>query len=141
MVPYLAMMVIDDLEMRDYVADGVAYWDAIDADLMVQAPPAITPVAGAQFLWSQIGEPAYKRLTRTIAVPAGGATVSFQVNRDTEPDFDFMFVESRTAGGSDWTTLPDLNGHTAQAAGACPYITDVNPFLLPLPDHGRCRSG
>ena len=35
MVPYLAMMVIDDLEMRDYVVDGIAYWDAIDADLLV----------------------------------------------------------------------------------------------------------
>jgi hypothetical protein len=115
--------------MRDYVANGIAYWDAVDADLMVQAP-SLTPVAGAQFLWSQVGEPAYKRVTRTISVPAGGATVSFQVNRDTEPDFDFMFVESRTAGGSDWTTLPDLNGHTSQAVGACPYITDVNPFLL-----------
>ena len=129
MAPYLAMMVIDDLEMRDYVVDGISYWDAVDADLMVQAP-SVTPVAGSQFLWSQIGEPAYKRLTRTISVPPGGATVSLQVNRDTEPDFDFLFVESRTAGGTDWTTLPDLNGHTSQEFGACPFITEVNPFLL-----------
>ena len=129
MVPYLAMMVIDDLEMRDYVVNGIAYWDAIDADLMVTAP-SVTPVAGSQFLWSQRGEPAYKRLTRTISVPAGGATVSFEVNRDTEGDFDFLFVESRTAGGTDWTTLPDLNGHTSQNFGACPFITEVNPFLL-----------
>jgi hypothetical protein len=129
MVPYLAMMVIDDLEMRDYIVDGVAYWDAIDADLM-EAAPSVTPVAGSQFIWSQAAEPAFKRLTRTISVPTGGATVTFQVNRDTESDFDFLFVESRTAGGTDWTTLPDLNGHTANAIGACPYITDVNPFLL-----------
>jgi hypothetical protein len=129
MVPYLAMMVIDDLEMRDYVVDGIAYWDAVDADLMVAAP-SVTPVAGSQFLWSQRADIAYKRLTRTISVPAGGATVSFQVNRDTEFFFDFLFVESRTAGGSDWTTLPDLNGHTSQESGACPYITEINPFLL-----------
>jgi hypothetical protein len=130
MVPYLAMMVIDDLEMRDYVVDGIAYWDAIDADLMAQVAPPVSPVAGSQFMWSQRGEPAYKRLTRTISVPAGGATVSFQVNRDTEFFFDFLFVESRTAGGNDWTTLPDLNGHTSQDFGECPFITDVNPFLL-----------
>ena len=130
MTPYLAMMVIDDLYMRDYVVDGIAYWDAIDADLMTEVAPSVSPVAGSQFIWSQRGEPAYKRLTRTISVPAGGATVSFQVNRDTEFFFDFLFVESRTAGGGDWTTLPDLNGHTSQDFGECPFITEVNPFLL-----------
>ena len=130
MVPYLAMMVIDDLYTRDYVDDGIAYWDAIDADLMADVAPSVSPVAGSQFIWSQRGEPAYKRLTRTISVPTGGATVSFKVNRDTEFFFDFLFVESRTAGGSDWTTLPDLNGHTSQDFGECPFITEVNPFLL-----------
>ncbi len=130
MAPYLAMMAIDDFEVRDYVADGIAYWDAIDADLLVPLAPAVSPVAGAQFAWSQISDPGYKRLTRTIDVPAGGAQVSFQVNRDTEGDFDFLFVEARTAGADDWTTLPDLNGHTSQASGACPFITEVNPFLL-----------
>ena len=87
---------------------------------MADLAPSVTPVAGSQFLWSQIGEPAYKRLTRTISVPAGGATVSFQVNRDTECDFDFLFVESRTAGGDDWTTLPDLNGHTSPGLRGVP---------------------
>ena len=47
--------------------------------------------------------------------------MSFQVNRDTEHDWDFLFVEARTAGGDDWTTLPDLNGHTSQDTGECPY--------------------
>jgi hypothetical protein len=130
MVPYLAMMVIDDLDMRDYVVDGIAYWDAVDADLMPAVAPSVTPFAGSRSLWSERGEPAYKRLTRTISVPSGGATVSFQVNRHTESDFDFLFVEARTADGADWTTLPDLNGHTSQAVGACPFITEVNPFLL-----------
>ncbi|MDX6434429.1 MAG: hypothetical protein QOE54_6795, partial [Streptosporangiaceae bacterium] len=27
------------------------------------------------------------------------------------------FVEAHTAGGDDWTTLPDANGHTSQATG------------------------
>ena len=53
-------------------------------------------------------------MTRTIAVPSGGATLSFEINRDTEPGWDFVFVEARTAGGNDWTTLPDQNGHTAR---------------------------
>jgi hypothetical protein len=36
---------------------------------------------------------------------------------DLEPAWDFMFVEARTAGQQDWTTLPDANGHTTQATG------------------------
>ena len=130
MAPYLAMMAIDDFEVSDYEADGIAYWDAVDADLLTDIAPAVEPVAGSQFLYSQIGEPAYKRLTQTIAVPTGGATMSFQINRDTETDWDFIFVETRTAGGEDWTTLPDANGHTSQATGACPFnYLDLNPFL------------
>ena len=81
-------------------------------------------------LYSQIGEPAYKRLTRVIAVPPAGATLSFDVNRDTEPGWDFLFVEARTAGGTDWTTLPDVNGSTSsQEVGACPGFLEANPFL------------
>ena len=130
MAPYLAMIAVDDFEVRAYEADGIAYWDAIDADLLVPIAPALSPVAGAQFLYSQISEPAYKRLTRTIAVPAGGATLSFQVNRDTEQDWDYFFVEARTDGGDDWTTLADANGHSSQATGACPFnYLDFNPFL------------
>ena len=130
MAPYLAMIAVDDFEIDEYAAAGIAYWDALDADLMADSAPAVTPVAGAQFLYSQISEPAYKRLTRTIAVPAGGATLSFQVNRDTEPDWDFFFVEARTAGGEDWTTLADANGNSSQATGACPFnYFGINPFL------------
>lgn len=140
MAPYLAMIAVDDFVVREYTADGIAYWDALDADLMEPLAPAVSPEAGTQFLWSQIGEPAYKRLTRTISVPAGGATLSFQVQRDTETFFDFLFIEARTAGGDDWTTLPDLNGHTSQDSGDCLFITEINPFLLnyitPILDEG-----
>ena len=74
-------------------------------------------------------------------MPAGGATVSFQVNRDTETDFDFLFVEARTAGGDDWTTLPDAQRpHHRQAIGACPFITGRQPVPAALPDPGPGRS-
>ncbi len=128
MAPYLAMMAIGQFEVRSYVADGVKYWDALDSALMVEEPPA-KPVTGELLLYSQVGEPAYKRLTRTIDVPAGGANLSFRVDRDTEPGWDFVFVESRAAGGTDWTTLPDANGHTDQDVGACPGFLEFNPFL------------
>ena len=73
---------------------------------------------------------AYKRLSRVIDVPAGGGELSFYVTRDTEPEWDFFFVEARPVGTDDWTTLPDLNGHTSQDTGAsCPGWLALHPFL------------
>ena len=128
MATYLAFMAVGQFDVRSYKEDGLKYWDAINSALMVDGP-ATTPVAGDQFLYSQIANATYKRLTRTITVPAGGADMSFQVDRDTEPGWDFVFVEARTAGGDDWTTLPDANGHTSQDTGACPGPLFDNPFL------------
>ena len=89
------------------------------------------PHTGSQYVYSQIADITYKRLTRTITVPAGGGTMSFWVSRDTELDWDFMFVEAHTVGAEDWTTLPDLNGHTDTATGeSCPAgWRDLHPFL------------
>ena len=73
-------------------------------------------------MYSQIADVTYKRLTRTITVPAGGATLSFWTSYDTEPDWDYLFVEAHTVGQDDWTTLPDANGHTSteHRASSCP---------------------
>ncbi|GLZ30068.1 zinc carboxypeptidase [Lentzea sp. NBRC 105346] len=79
------------------------------------------PHTGEFYLYSQISDVSYKRLTRTLTVPAGGAQMSFWTSYDTEPEWDHVFVEARTAGGNDWTTLPDTNGHTSQSTGqSCP---------------------
>jgi zinc carboxypeptidase/immune inhibitor InhA-like protein len=79
------------------------------------------PHTGSYYAYSQIGDVSYKRLTRTINVPAGGANMSFWTSYDTESGWDHVFVEARTAGGDDWTTLPDRNGNTSQDTGdSCP---------------------
>jgi hypothetical protein len=75
------------------------------------------PHDGSKYMYSQMADVSYKRLTREIAVPAGGATMSFWTSFDTEHDWDFVFVEARTAGGDDWTLLRDLNGHNSQDLG------------------------
>jgi hypothetical protein len=132
MASYLATMMIGQFEMDSYRDGGIDYWDAIDASLF-QPPgpiaPQISPTDGEQMLFSGVGEPVYKRLTRVIDVPAGGTTLSFDTFHDTEPAFDFLFVEKRTAGGNDWTTLRETSGKTSQDPGACPFIIDVHPFL------------
>ena len=130
MATYLATMAIGEFEVRDYQAAGIQYWDAIDSDLMADLVGPVDPVTGSQFLYSQVADSSYKRLIRTLDVSPGGATLRFQVNRDTEFFWDFLFVEARTAGADDWTTLPDLNGHTSQETGNCPYnYWGLHPFL------------
>ena len=75
------------------------------------------PHTGSKYVYSQIADVTYKRLTREIAVPASGGELTFWTSYDTEPDWDFLFVEARTPGGDDWTTLPDANGNTNQNTG------------------------
>jgi hypothetical protein len=89
------------------------------------------PHTGAQYVYSQIADVSYKRLTREVAVPAGGGSLSFWTSYDTEADWDHLFVEARTAGGDDWTTLPDTNGHTTTSTGeSCPAgWHELHPFL------------
>jgi murein tripeptide amidase MpaA len=76
------------------------------------------PHTGQSFMWSDRADEAYKRLTRTITVPAGGATMSFWTSFNLELDFDYMIVEAHTVGQDDWTTLPDQNGHTSSDLSA-----------------------
>ncbi|MGW6935595.1 M14 family zinc carboxypeptidase [Lentzea sp. NPDC054927] len=89
------------------------------------------PHSGEMYMYSQISDVSYKRLTRTISVPAGGAQLSFWTSYDTEPEWDHLFVEARTAGGDNWTTLPDINGHTTTSTGqSCPAgWRDLHPQL------------
>ena len=126
MASYLAMMAIGEYEIDAYQADGLRFWDALDSDLV----EPFAARSGEQFAWSQVADTSYKRLSRTISVPSQGAEMSFWINRETELNWDFAFVEARTAGQGDWTTLPDLNGHTSQDTGfVCPFWFSLHPFL------------
>ncbi len=89
------------------------------------------PHTGTQYVYSQIADVSYKRLTREIPVPAAGGSLTFWTSYDTEPAWDHLFVEARTPGGDDWTTLPDANGHTTTATGdSCPAgWVDLHPQL------------
>jgi hypothetical protein len=89
------------------------------------------PHTGSYYMYSNIADISYKRLTKTISVPAGGGNLSFWVSHDTEEAWDFLFVEAHTVGQDNWTTLPDLNGHTSTSTGdSCPAgWRELHPFL------------
>ena len=126
MASYLATATIGQFQLTSRRVDGIRYWDAIDPILFEQPEPR----TGDQYAISGGDDSAYKRLSRTFAVPAGESQLSFWVTRDTEPDWDFFAVEARPAGTDSWTTLPDANGHTTQSTGSsCPFWLTIHPFL------------
>jgi Peptidase family M1 domain/Peptidase M1 N-terminal domain/Immune inhibitor A-like, MAM domain len=138
MASYLATATMGEFDIHAYRKNGIRFWDAVDPDLHKQ----VQPHSGSQYAISQKGDPSYKRLERTISVPGSGATLTFWVNRNTEGNWDFFFVEAHTAGMDDWTTLPDGNGHTSQDTGfVCPFSIDLHPFLAHYEtanDEGGC---
>ena len=68
---------------------------------------------GEWYVYSGRGDENYKRLTRTVDLTgATSGELRFWTSFDTEPDWDFLFVEAHEVGTDNWTTLPDVNGHT-----------------------------
>ena len=126
MASYMSFMAIGQFNVRAYSRNGTRFLDAIDEQLL----EPFAPRTGERFAISQRAEAGYKRLTRTISVPEGGGQLSFWVRRSTEAGWDNFFVEARTAGGDDWTTLPDVNGHTNQESfTGCQFELGLHPFL------------
>src|SRR6266540_2164816 len=80
------------------------------------------PHTGTHYVYSQIADQSFKRLTHTVTVPESGADMSFWVSYNTETGWDMVFVEEHSIGAGapdDWTTLQDVsgNGYTSQATG------------------------
>jgi hypothetical protein len=98
-------------------------------------PPSFDPPIGTHYTFSQAANQAYKRLTKTVDLTGKtSADLSFRVSYDTEPSWDHLFVEAHTVGQDDWTTLPDVNGHTSDDMSnhqSCPQIpiTEMHPFM------------
>ena len=127
MATYLATASVGDFELNAYRHGDIRMWDAVDPDLYA---PVAAPHTGNQLAWSGSADSAYNRLSRTIQVPAGGATLSFWVTPATEPGWDYFLVEAHPVGSDEWTTLPDENGHTSQDTGnSCPFWLSIHPFL------------
>ncbi len=76
------------------------------------------PFTGEYFAAAGADDQSYKRLSRTIDLTGRtSGELSFRTSYDLEGDYDYMFVEARTVGQDDWTTLPDANGHTSDDVG------------------------
>jgi hypothetical protein len=64
---------------------------------------------------------------------ATSAQLQFQLLFNTEPSYDNVIVEAHTPGQDNWTTLPDLNGHSQNDPPAeCQpngFLLNQHPFL------------
>lgn len=128
--------ILPESEYPQFASDAPMEWDDGVAGVF-------DPIDGSQYVYSDRADQSYKRLTRTITVPPGGATMTFRASYDIESAWDFLFVEARTAGGDDWTTLPDANGHTDQDPGnSCEsgWIEEIHPFLAHYQTHNADQS-
>ncbi|MFD3681011.1 M14 family zinc carboxypeptidase [Streptomyces sp. NPDC058613] len=78
----------------------------------------------------------WKRLARTIDLTGVSAAdkpqLKLALNWNTEEGYDHAALEARTAGGDDWTTLPDAGGlssSTVPEECAAGFFMNGHPFL------------
>ncbi len=136
----------DYLTVTDPAASFPQFGSDISAIYETGVSGPFEPHTGASMMYSQRADQGYKRLTRTITVPAGGAMLSFWTSYNVEVDFDYMIVEAHTVGQDDWTTLPDANGHTSDDLSndqACPsgwsYPGGSSQMIHPFLQHYQTR--
>ncbi|CAA9516552.1 MAG: putative zinc-binding carboxypeptidase [uncultured Solirubrobacteraceae bacterium] len=107
-----------------------------DRAIAFDRKPSFDPPTGDWYMSSGSANYAYKRLTRTVDLTnREAAELAFKVSFDTEAQYDFVFVEARSVGGSDWKTLPDANGHTGTSVGA--GCTESSDYWLSTHPHLR----
>ncbi len=73
-----------------------------DKDVPTALP---APPEGSKQWWSGTGNRYTASMTREVAVPAAGGTLSMKLAWNIEEDFDYGYVEVQPPGG-DWTPLP-----------------------------------
>lgn len=72
--------------------------------------------SGSQSYWTGNTDDRLATLTLVdpISVPSGAeATIAFASNEDTEPDFDYGYVEASSDSGATWETFLTINGSSA----------------------------
>ncbi|TDB85401.1 zinc carboxypeptidase [Actinomadura sp. KC216] len=94
------------------------------------------PVEGQWYVAGPHQDGLYRRLTRTIdlstVTAAQAPTLQAQISYSTETGFDNIILEAHTAGGDDWTTLPEKGGlskTTVPEQCEQGYLLDMHPFL------------
>jgi Zinc carboxypeptidase len=78
------------------------------------------PHSPTHYVYSQRADVRYQRLMNTFTVAPGDDQLSFFISYDTEPNWDFVFVEAHTVGQDDWVTLPVAGITSSDTGESCP---------------------
>jgi hypothetical protein len=116
------------------------------AEYGLQEGSPFAPIEGERYAGALHSDASYMRLTKTVDLTqATTGQLRFKLSINTEPSYDNVIVEARTAGGEDWTTLPDLNGGTNETPPAeCTgngFLLQLHPFLRNYLDGPDCTEG
>jgi immune inhibitor A len=99
-----------------------------------QAPLAVLPWQGEYYWWGGKADQINSKMTTkaAIAIPAGGATLSFDLVYDIEEQWDFLWVQA-SEDGATWTTLTNANTR-------CDNVSEWIGGLYGFPDD-LCAAG
>jgi hypothetical protein len=88
------------------------------------------PHSPTHYVYSQRADVRYQRLMNTFTVAPGDDQLSFFISYDTEPNWDFVFVEAHTVGQDDWVTLPVAGITSSDTGESCPEgWFELHPWL------------
>ena len=89
--------------------------DGVYRAAKIELPDGVSPLAapvwqGDYYWWGGLEDLANGMMTTSasIAIPARGATLSFDLAYDIEPEWDFLWIQASTDGAT-WTTLTNAN--------------------------------
>ena len=78
-------------------------------------------------LYSGCGDNLDRSIARQVSVPASGGQLSFETLYNTEPGWDFGFVQVSTDGGQTWKSLATEDTTSDHDPGAVPQVTSQLP--------------
>jgi hypothetical protein len=113
-------------------ADYPQFTSTAPAEWNTGVAGAFEPHTGTHYLYSDRADITYKRIRRDVTVPGAGGTMNFFTSYDTEPNWDFVFVEVHDTTANTWQTVPDANDHTNSSTGeSCPEgWHELHPWLI-----------
>jgi hypothetical protein len=125
-------------QLRRVVFDGAKSLEPTPVEWEVAAtPPDGTTAAttcgdtgsgaGPAALYSGCGENLDRSIVRQVSVPGSGALLTFDALWDTEPGWDYGFVQVSDDGGKTWTSLATADTTTDHDPGAISAVTSQLP--------------
>lgn len=111
-------------EPQDRLAQQLAYWhQATYATVGVMwcgtdSPDTLATPPGYGKWW-------YQYLTKSFTLPAGSVSISYRLQYDTEPNYDYLWLDISPDGGQTYATVAGWNGNSS---GFVTGATDLSSY-------------